>query len=227
MWKAPPAALIKQQQIERAQFRFFPVEVPAGRALGVGVRKTTPGALAGAVVRELAPQGSGAFVREWNLRCAQTFPDDAIQIGDVIVRANWAVSYDSILEVLRAQGEPRLLVLARWVGSSSAKAMAPSVEAPGIGALAGDAAADFPELPRRPCSPVSVLLELPPRPPPSWSPTSADDLALLQELQYCFPRAVARHPSLPAPSPAAAEADLLFAESPPVLPQDDADTGLP
>ena len=92
MWKAPPAALIKQQQIERAQYRFFPVEVPAKRALGVEVRKTTPGANAGAEVRELAPLGSGAFVREWNLRCAKTFPDDAIKIGDVIVRANSAPS---------------------------------------------------------------------------------------------------------------------------------------
>ena len=115
------------------------------------VRKTTPGAVAGAEVRELAPLGSGAFVREWNLRCAQTSPDDAIKIGDVIVRANSALSPDGILEVLSAQGEPRLLILARWAGSSAAGAKAPSVEAPGVGAPPGGAAAEFPAPPSRPC----------------------------------------------------------------------------
>ena len=217
----------KQQQIARNQYRFFPLEVPAGLALGVRVRKTSPGAIGGAEVRALAPLGSGAFVREWNLRCAQTFPDDAIKIGDVIVRANSALSPDGILEVLSAQGEPRLLILARWAGSSAAGAKAPSVEAPGVGAPPGGAAAEFPAPPSRPCSPVSGLLEPPPRPPPPSSSTSAEDRALLEELRHCFPRAVAAHPSLPAPRPAAPEANLPFAESPPAVPQDDADTGLP
>ena len=88
MWKALPAFLINQQQTERAKYRCFPVKVLAGRALVVVLRKTTFGAVAGAEMRELAPLGSGAFVRQRILRCAQTFPDDAIKIGDVIVRAN-------------------------------------------------------------------------------------------------------------------------------------------
>ena len=87
--------------------------------------------------------GSGAFVVEWNLRCAQTFPDDAIKIGDVIVIANSARSPDIILEVLSEPGEPRLLILARWKGSSAADAMAPGVAAPGIGAPPGGAVAEI------------------------------------------------------------------------------------
>ena len=143
MFKAPPAALIEQQRIERARFRYFSVDVPVGRALGLQIRKTTSGAVAGAVVRGLASQDSGAFVTEWNQRCDRTFPDDAIKIGDVIVIANSARSPDSIVEVLSEPGEPRLLILARWKGSSAADAMAPGVAAPGIGAPPGGAVAEI------------------------------------------------------------------------------------
>ena len=127
--KAPPAALIEQQEIDRAKYRHFHVDVPAGRALGVSVVKSTPGAIAGAEVLALATLGSGAFVVEWNMRCEDTFPDDAIKIGDIIVRANSASSPDDIWEVLKAQGEPRLLILARWaedgaIASTSAEVRA-------------------------------------------------------------------------------------------------------
>ena len=116
--KAPPAALIKQQQIERAKYTHWHVDVPAGRALVVAVVKSTPGPNAGAKVRALAPLGSGAFVVEWNMRCDRTFPDDAIKIGDVIVCAHWAINPDGIWEVpaLRPtatsdDGHPRFLPL--------------------------------------------------------------------------------------------------------------------
>ena len=117
--KTPPAALIKQQQIERAKYRHWHVDVPAGRALGVSVVKSTAGAIAGAEVRALAPLGSGAFVVEWNMRCDHTFPDDAINIGDVIVCANWVINPDGIWEVLKAQGHERLLILARRAEASA------------------------------------------------------------------------------------------------------------
>jgi hypothetical protein len=117
--KAPPAALIKQQQIERAKYRHWHLDVPAGRALGVSVVKSTTGPLAGAEVRALAPLGSGAFIVEWNMRCDHTSPDDAVNIGDVIVCANWAINPDGIWEVLKAQDEQRLLILARRAEASA------------------------------------------------------------------------------------------------------------
>ena len=152
--KGAPSDTIKQQQTERAKYRCFPVQVLAGRAVGVVLRKTTFGAIAGAEMRELTPLGSGAFVREWILRCAQTFPDDAIKIGDDIVRANWALSPDGMLEVLSAQGEPRLLILARWTGASATGAKASSEEAHGVGEPPGGAAAEPPAPPRSQCSGV-------------------------------------------------------------------------
>ena len=117
--KTLPAALIKQQQIERAKYRHWHVDVPAGCALGVSVKKSDPGPIAGAEVTALASLGSGAFVLEWNMRCDHTFPDDAINIGDVIVCANWAISPDHIWEVLKAQDEQRLLILARRAEASA------------------------------------------------------------------------------------------------------------
>ena len=108
-----------QQQLERAKYRHWHVDVPAGRALGVLVVKSTPGAIAGAEVRALAPLGSGAFVVEWNMRCNNNFPDDAINIGDVIVCANWATNPDGIWEVLKAPDEHRLLILARRAEASA------------------------------------------------------------------------------------------------------------
>ena len=53
------------------------------------------------------------------MRCDHTFPDDAINIGDVIVCANWAINPDHIWEVLNAQDEQRLLILARRAEASA------------------------------------------------------------------------------------------------------------
>ena len=53
------------------------------------------------------------------MRCDHTFPDDAINIGDVIVCANWAINPDHIWEVLKAQDEQRLLILARRAEASA------------------------------------------------------------------------------------------------------------
>ena len=57
---------------------------------------------------------------EWNHRSAQTFPDDMIRVGDVIVRANVAHSPDDIEEVLRLQSMTRLLVVARCAAAVAA-----------------------------------------------------------------------------------------------------------
>ena len=93
--------------------RRFHVDVPAGVAVGVKVRKT----VVGVEVREL---GSSGFVVEWNHWSGLTFPEDMIIVGDIIFRANAAQNPDAILDELALRRhKPRLLIVARPTTSSS------------------------------------------------------------------------------------------------------------
>jgi len=89
----------------------FPVDVPPGKGLGVDIQWRTRqpvGYEITAIRTEYEP-----FILQWNERSAQTFPKYVIRVGDIIVRVNAARTHKDIVNVLKQQDLPWLLVIAR------------------------------------------------------------------------------------------------------------------
>ncbi len=75
----------------------FPVEVPPGLGLGVQLKKRRREP-AGYEITEILTAGDH-FVLGWNARSAQTFPDDVLRVGDIIIQANAATTHTEIREL--------------------------------------------------------------------------------------------------------------------------------
>ena len=53
------------------------------------------------------------FILQWNKRSAETFPENVIRVGDIIVRVNAATIHKEIVKVLKQPELPWILVIAR------------------------------------------------------------------------------------------------------------------
>ena len=87
------------------------VDVPPGKGLGVQIerRRREP---AGYEITGIETEGD-PFILQWNKRSAETFPDNVIRVGDIIVRVNAARTQKEIVNVLKQPEEQWLLLIAR------------------------------------------------------------------------------------------------------------------
>ena len=53
------------------------------------------------------------FILQWNKRSADTFPENVIRVGDIIVRVNAATIHKEIVKVLKQPELQWILVIAR------------------------------------------------------------------------------------------------------------------
>ena len=96
------------------QYKLFHVDVPPGKGLGVQIqrRRREP---AGYEITAIETEGD-PFILQWNKRSAETFPNDVIRVGDIIVRVNAARTHKDIVNVLKQPELSWLLVIARIEG---------------------------------------------------------------------------------------------------------------
>ena len=89
----------------------FPVDVPPGKGLGVDIqwRRREP---AGYQITAIETKGD-PFILQWNKRSAETFPDNVIRVGDIIVRVNEARTRKEVAKMLNQPELEWILVIAR------------------------------------------------------------------------------------------------------------------
>ena len=89
----------------------FPVDVPPGKGLGVDIqwRRRDP---VGYEITAIVTAGD-PFILQWNKRSAETFPENVIRVGDIIVRVNAATIHKEVVKVLKQKELPWILVIAR------------------------------------------------------------------------------------------------------------------
>ena len=87
------------------------MDVPPGKGLGVDIqwRRRDP---VGYEITAIVTAGD-PFILQWNKRSAETFPDNVIRVGDIIVRVNEARTRKEVAEVMKQPALQWILVIAR------------------------------------------------------------------------------------------------------------------
>ena len=89
----------------------YHVDVPPGKGLGVHIqrRRREP---AGYEITAIEP-AFDPFILQWNKRSAETFPENVIRVGGIIVRVDAATIHKEVVKVLTQLELEWILVIAR------------------------------------------------------------------------------------------------------------------
>ena len=89
----------------------YHVDVPPGKGLGVDIqwRRRDP---VGYEITAIVTAGD-PFILQWKKRSAETFPENVIRVGDIIVRVNAATIHREIVKVLKQPELQWIRVIAR------------------------------------------------------------------------------------------------------------------